>query len=297
MFSPNFNKRLIDIFNRIDPYLSQQVLPSFYSKGVQNKNTVPTNNKELVSRLRKIKVIVTNVLNDLGKPNNIQQPIKGDEPNNSEQQIKGGAEDDGLATLIVRVLKSISEKSPEETGESSFTDASGQVISSSQGSMFSSFSNPFARTSTDSTSQGTGTGTGTDETSDGSVWSESGNDETKNSLFGSLPKLSIPSISSVSFSKKDQLDSLLSDLIDIILNIANNEPLPLSMKDKLLSGLGKFSGIFKGVAPDISGMFKGIAPEEDTGVFVPVDDMGCKIGEDSNPIAKIGNKCIDDNIN
>jgi len=235
--------------NNNNDNVSDKIKQSFSQKG--NLTTITSKGNVHVKNNEELGKLITTILNGLKKTNNSKNPIKG------------GAQDDGLVTFIVRVLKSISENSNENTdmNESGQATGFGSVLGSIT-SMTSKLRSKLSDVGRSSLSV-----------------PDDDNITDKGSNKSSLMSLSNP------FSKKDKLDLLLSDIIDIILNIANNEPLPLSMKDKLLSGLGKFSGIFKGVSP-----------EEDTGVFVPVDAMGCSIGKDSNPIAKIDNECIDDKI-
>jgi len=86
----------------------------------------------------------------------------------------------------------------------------------------------------------------------------------------------------------DATDLLINDILDIILNIANNEPLPKegNMKAKLLSGLGSltsgFGSIFKGVEPS-----KAVIEKQ-----VPVYNKECVKPGGPDPIAMFGEECI-----
>jgi hypothetical protein len=67
------------------------------------------------------------------------------------------------------------------------------------------------------------------------------------------------------------------------------------MKNKLLSGLGNVSGMFKGLMSRIPSGPSILTAETDK--YVPVSNKKCKqpkTKDDSNPIAMDGNDCIDD---
>jgi len=273
--------QLLNIFNHIEKLdnHSKHTTNSTKNPSVTSSNVVSSTNV-VSQRLDKkdssnveLSTLITNIMKGLGKPIDIKQPTKG------------GAPDDALATLIVRVLKSIGEKSEQEMEQGteqgvSSSDSQGQAPAKDSTSFFSSISNPFKSSLT-----GTGTGTGTEKAAGEGTLTETGTEEKKSLLvrlpnLPNLPKFSMPSIS---FSKKDDIDTLLNDVIDIILNIANNEPLPISSKDKLLSGLNKLSGLF----PTFE------TGTEETEKYVPVSNTKCKVS-DKNPIAMYEDKCLYD---
>jgi hypothetical protein len=109
--------------------------------------------------------------------------------------------------------------------------------------------------------------------------SPTGNGSKNSSLFG--------------FGKKtpgDPTDLLINDILDIILNIANNEPLPKeegNMKAKLLSGIGSLTSAFGSLMP------KAVSPTSpEKEIFVPVYNKKCVKPGHLDPIAMFDKDCI-----